>query len=626
MAKEFTLQELIRQGGTPGYANQPAAQTGRQEFTLEELLAAGAKPPPKVGAVETFVNRAVDTLPLGRPVVNALSAGVGSAAQALGVGQRSPMLTPEAEAELRASGVETPAPQEAPGLMDVYRQMRDRRDLRTDAGVAQNPTAAKLGTGTGIALQMLAPIPKGLGGAGAAARGGQQAERGLLAAMAAGAGKGALMGGIQSAGDSRADLTRLTSDEFGEQLKDMAVGAGLGFGLGGVLTGLGRGAKSFYEGFVEPSAAAQWLRSRGVPLTVAQMNPKTAAAQMEEVSTSLPVVGPSIAAQRDAAKSAWQARIAEEVKAPGMGKLDSSLPFDEQLKAIDKGFNELYDAVRSAEIPTGAPVAKPLADAFKNAVDDPDALATPETQAVVSRFLNNQLGLLNKPGVSDAGGKPLANTLMTMRHNVRQAIRDASKADQSERVRLLTNAEEALTDTIEARLPDYARDALRAADAQYAPFMTVLNASARAGNSPGGVTPKNLTDALKSTMSERQFKLGEKTELGNFAEMGAKVFEAKVPVTGARMLAAPAAAFVSPLSFMANLPAGQRFALGETALQRNLQGIGQSAAARALRDRASTTLSPTTRTVVGRDFTPEPSPQEAARRKAKALAEALRQR
>jgi hypothetical protein len=167
---------------------------------------------PEVGAAETFVNKAVGWIPGANRLVDAASAGILHAASSGGERAR---LTPQAKAELAAMDEEVPEEQ---GLVDRYREVRDERAARTEAGSEQNPWASRFGSALGIGLSALAPLPKVAG-------------TGLKSTALTGAGYGAV-GGLT---DGSADLTR---GEFGQAALDTLKGAGLGAGLGA----LGHGA------------------------------------------------------------------------------------------------------------------------------------------------------------------------------------------------------------------------------------------------------------------------------------------------------------------------------------------------------------------------------------------------
>lgn len=182
-------------------------------------------PPPQVGAVETFLNRAANALPGGRPVVDALSALTMQASRAdllpdaLSIQGERATLTPQARAELEAMGETV---QDVPGLVDDYRSLRDTRRIRTAAGSEQNPNAARAGTAAGIGLSIAAPLPKVTVGSGRAGR--------IGSAAATGAAYGALSGLT----DGDADLTR---GEVGQAARETLEGAAAGGLIGGAAGG-----------------------------------------------------------------------------------------------------------------------------------------------------------------------------------------------------------------------------------------------------------------------------------------------------------------------------------------------------------------------------------------------------
>ena len=204
---------------------------------------------PQIGAGETFVNRAVNALPVGKPTVDAIVAAELQASRGLGrmlpnalarrlpgvIAEPGARLTPQAKAELEAMG--TPAEDgTAPGLLDTYRDVRDTRAARTELGSEQNPWAGRAGAGTGMLLSAGLPLPAfkaggeaatGLTGAVAAAARPTVLKR-ALASAATGVGYGAL-GGLT---DGSADLTR---GDFKGAGRDALIGGAFGGALGGLL-------------------------------------------------------------------------------------------------------------------------------------------------------------------------------------------------------------------------------------------------------------------------------------------------------------------------------------------------------------------------------------------------------
>jgi hypothetical protein len=119
-----------------------------------------------------------------------------------------------------------------------------------------------------------------------------------------------------------------------------------------------------------------------------------------------------------------------------------------------------------------------------------------------------------------------------MRSNIRTAMRGAEGPARQ----LLQNAERATTQAMESQLsPDMAA-ALRATDAQYALYKTIENAVGRAGDSPSGFTPHQLTTAIRQSISDPAFARGGGGDLRQLSSAGRRVFESVSPPTGARLL------------------------------------------------------------------------------------------
>ena len=182
---------------------------------------------PNVGPWETWVNKTLAAVPGARPAADALAAGTLQGFKLFGLGGERAQLTPQARATLEAHGTPVPTPQEAiPGPVVTYRQVRDTRKARTEAGAQQNPTAANLGTATGVGLTLLAPLPKANLGASLAGR--------LGSGAVTGAGYGALAGLTE--GD--ADLTR---GEWKRAALETALGGGIGAAGGAAASGVASG-------------------------------------------------------------------------------------------------------------------------------------------------------------------------------------------------------------------------------------------------------------------------------------------------------------------------------------------------------------------------------------------------
>jgi hypothetical protein len=204
---EFNLEEI-------------AAPVAAREYDLSEIVDA---PSP----TSTFVTHAAQAPAFG--LVDELAGAVGAgvrAAQDLPARLRGEVATPFAEQ-----------------LANDYRTIRGGAREQEKLGEAANPTAAKLGTGAGIGLTILAPLPKG----------------------AQGLGGSVAQGALSGLGSSEADLTK---GEVLPALRDTAIGGALGYGghylgkaLGAGASKLGSGLKDFAE-----KRAAKALGARQVDL------------------------------------------------------------------------------------------------------------------------------------------------------------------------------------------------------------------------------------------------------------------------------------------------------------------------------------------------------------------------
>lgn len=232
MADEFDIDAYLAQpppGKKPAPVEPPAEPPSA--FDVDAYLAQQA--PPKVGAWETYFSGSANRLPLGRALVNLLSTGAVQGAKAFGAGRPNVQFTPEAQAQAEALGLPgTSTDSVIPGPLDTYRQIRDTRDARADAGEAQNPWARRASTGTSLLLAMGMPLPKFLGGGTAAGAAREAIKQGTREAYRRAATTGAALGGIQAAGDSRADLTNPGVLPFAQQVVDTGVGGLIGAGGG----------------------------------------------------------------------------------------------------------------------------------------------------------------------------------------------------------------------------------------------------------------------------------------------------------------------------------------------------------------------------------------------------------
>jgi hypothetical protein len=174
--------------------SEKAAPFDPEAYLLEQAKANA----PRVGPRETFTNKFISAVPLGRLATNALSTGALQAAKLMGTGEPGATLTPQAKAELEQMGETVSQENAIPGVLDTYRGTRDRFDERTAAGSEQNPWTSGAGTVVGTGLSLLAPLPKVKVGGGATAG----------SRIASNAATGAAYGALNAATNGRADLTQ----------------------------------------------------------------------------------------------------------------------------------------------------------------------------------------------------------------------------------------------------------------------------------------------------------------------------------------------------------------------------------------------------------------------------------
>jgi hypothetical protein len=399
------------------------------------------------------------------------------------------------------------------GLKKRFSYYREKERERSRRGEAENPIKTGLGIGAGSAPSMaVMPQAKVAEGAGLGARA-------LASGITAGAQSAAIEGGVTN------DLP------VEDRLARMGAAGATGMALGTL-------APMRRTGLVEEpgpralrnlSPEARKLIEEGVPLTPGQRNPRGMWAQVEEASTSLPVVGPKIAEARTAARETWAAKAMEKGKAPGAPAPQGSTP-GEMVSSLRGGFDDAYSAVKGAMDPKSI---EGLPAAFDAAATKPDVLATDPVRGEVARFLKNQLTLLDREA-------PTVEKLIKIRSNIRAAKRSAGSgghhAASPDAVPLLRDAEEAVSRAITDGAPPEAVALLREIDHQYPAYKTLSRASRNAGDQTSGMTPTHLSSAVKSTTNPAVYEQGGGGPLREWASAGKEVLDSRVPATGARLL------------------------------------------------------------------------------------------
>lgn len=602
-AEELELLELEEEEAKHlASAPKPKAAPRDQGFRQKlDSAISGSVDRQDVGAGETFVNKTAEALPLGRQAVNGLTAlGMSAMPFASWFGPQGAKLTPQAKEALAAgAGEMSPEERQAllagpkkPGsLLENYRNARESFADRTARGAANHKLAAGLGTGVGTALSLLAPLPKvTLKGGGLAARLGSNA-------LTAGA-----YGALNGAANGRADLTQ---GEFGQLAKDAVgveglqraaaaagegnygtaaletmgaggVGGALTGGLvvpaaGAVLKGALKGGKALGVGalraLAKPGQGARDLQRLGVDvekLTLGQINPNSTLAQMEEAGQHALGTGKVIEHQKEKGLQAWRDAVVRRAAAPG-GQLSGKGDTAEQLAEAYGGFRPAYDAIGKTPIATAGPgkqsVGDQLRKAFTAAAADEGVIADDAKRGALGRYLQNQATAVHfEPGKSNT-----VQQLQKVRENIREKLSQASMAQDFEQAAMLRKAEESVTQHIADNISPADAAKLRATDAQYAAYKTVEDAVRRAGDNKAGLTPKQLSAAVKARTSPGAYARGGGGDLRELAVAGGEALQPGSPATGVRQILfnLPGVKHaLSPLAALANTDSVKRAVLG----------------------------------------------------------------
>lgn len=327
------------------------------------------------------------------------------------------------------------------------------------------------------------------------------------------------------------------------------------------------GAEQEWGPLLPKSSAAAALERQGVKgLTVGQMAPDSALAQIEAVSTKNPL---GMQTAREAAKDSW--RLSELRKTQKLGA--PPLPTDLQSATAEaySRFGPEYDAISKVPIPGEALQGLPEA-----AAKTPGGVAA-STRAGARAAIEDALSALPqapeapKPsGLVDARGNPIvteapepppstAGDLMKVRSLIREEMRSARTAQDYDRLNQLGHAHDVVTDALEQNLPPDAANNLKDIDRRYSLFSTIEGA-APAGQTE--FTPGQLARSAERSSGRRAFKQGEAGPLQASSQAAQKVFS-DAPQTGFRsavMSALPGLSYAAaPISRIANTAAGKRF-------------------------------------------------------------------
>jgi hypothetical protein len=497
-----------------------------ETFTLEQLMRMGAQaetppaPPPRVGAAETFFNRAANAVPLGSITTDAIATAVMQALRP----DPGARLTPQARAELEAAGERV---EEPPGLLDTYRDVRDTRRLRTSAGSQQNPNAARAGTATGIGLSIFAPLPKtsvgavrGHGGALAMGRAARVGNAVLT---------GGLHGGLSGLMEGESDLTRGDIDGV---LGDTLQGAMWGGALGGV-AGLGAEAVRPLAGALRRFAVGQAKKTvqGGSDIAAATRKPMSDDAAEEVLESG--AIRPFSTTQATAARIET---LAAE-RGATYGRILDEL---EQLGVQGPRARELADDIyrRYLEEYPNYVTSKTIPEIYQRVAQNVDDAARPGPKGVVAGPPRDRLGLRQteriKQDLQDVAkferlnANPSNEAYREISSTVRQANEDAisaaaSAAPEGSRLRQVGESFEPvkaqLARTLEAR--HFARPGASKAEQRSAVGLKDYLLGAAAGD-PGAALGTALVSSVArnrapSTLASGAFNLSEGLRTGELS-------------------------------------------------------------------------------------------------------------
>lgn len=481
MAEKYTLDELVKMGAKPVEVDE--------KLSLEAVRAQGGAEVPEVGPGETFLNRAVNALPLGRLVTDALGATVLQALRP----RPSAELTEEAKAELAATG-EASAEPESPGLVDTYRDVRDTRRVRTEAGSEQNPNAARAGTGAGLLLSVAAPLPKTSVGAARGANGALQLSR--AARIGNAALTGGLYGGLSGATDGEADTTR---GDVAGTLRDASEGAAWGGLIGGGLAAAAEGVRPL-AGAIKRFAVKQAKKTiqGGSDIAAATRKPLSDEAAQEALESGAirPLSTTQATAERieDLAteRGAVYGRILDELETLGVQGPNAKTLAD----GIYQRYLEEYPNYVSS---------KTIPEIFKRVAKNVEDAALPGPRAPAPRTSAKKAAVTSEPGSVSVEGPARPNLGLRQTERIKQDLQEVAKYE-----RLNANPSNETYRELASTVRQANEDAIEAA----------------AAAAPEGSRIRELGDAFKPAKAQ----LARTLEARHFARPGASKAEQRSSV------------------------------------------------------------------------------------------------
>jgi len=203
---------------------------------------------------------------------------------------------------------------------------------------------------------------------------------------------------------------------------------------------------------------------------------------------------------------------------------------DEMLREVAKGFDEAYETVKGVPIRMGTETTpgKRLTDAIVPSAFGPLGVTASNTERMAMAELLEELAKEVEMQVVKRAGRQMPKHSVDSAHVLelrrrirkmnRRKTRSGATGERAEaEAAILQSAERRLTAILDEQLPAAVRKTLRETDAQYAQYVTVLNAAGR-GN--GEFTVSQLQTAIRMTQSSARVARGEAGPLAVAAQQG----------------------------------------------------------------------------------------------------------
>jgi len=342
----------------------------------------------------------------------------------------------------------------------------------------------------------------------------------------------------------------------GEDRGDAAYGAAKDALVGGVLT------KALNKGFhgIRKTPEAQEMLDHGIPLTPALASEGTGVRGMENVMQVLPILAKGRDEARRKAQEQWSLKVMQTAAPSNVTLRGNARARARQLK---DGFNNAYTtAWGKAEKPH-----------YLDIVDMQNVLAKTGTfigkdGEGALRKVSHDLKKLSK----DFSPKAVKN----LDHVLKKNIRSAARAGDSALEEGLNTVRVSLRNT----LPATAQRELKQLDQKYGAYLVVKKAGAKAKNTEGMFTSKQLMDSVGAVGGEARTFVGA-APLQKYADAAKKTVGREEP---AILPDFTKGVFVRTPTHQGTMDFGGRLTLGETVGQKLGQKIIASPVADALRN------------------------------------------